>query len=95
MLSLKYFDFSSCCHYSIFASKLCHLRYLEEVRIGADCPPEYRITSRKHRNDVRPSSEQICQDMKCLQILNCLTTLVLKDIVNNELSSVLSFCGKR
>ena len=39
-LTLRYFDFSSCYH--IFATKLIHLQFLQEVRIGADVPPECR-----------------------------------------------------
>jgi len=92
-LTLKYFDFSSC--YTIFASKLQFLQNLNDVRIGADVPPECRKTSRKHRSDVRPPSDQMCRDLECLQMLPFLTTLVLKDIRNQELDLVLSKCGKR
>ena len=92
-LTMRYFDFSSC--FEIFAPNLCFLPKLEEVRIGADVPPECKKMSRKHRNEVRPSSEKICAALNCLQKLPCLQTLVLKDVTNSELESVLSYCGKQ
>ena len=92
-LTMRYFDFSSC--FEIFAPNLDFLPKLEEVRIGADVPPECKKMSRKHRNEVRPSSEKICASLKCLQKLHCLQTLVLKDVTNSELESVLSHCGKK
>ena len=92
-LTLKYFDFSSC--FPIFARRLEFLPALVEVRVGADVPPEYRNVSRKHKNEVRTPTREMCELLRGLQVLSHLSNLVLKDISNTELEAALSCCGRR
>ena len=92
-LTLKYFDFSSC--FPIFARRLEFLPALVEVRVGADVPPEYRNVSRKHKNEVRTPTREMCELLQGLQVLSQLSNLVLKDISNTELEAALSCCGWR
>ena len=68
---------------------------LVEVRVGADVPPEYRNVSRKHRNEVRTPTREMCGLLQGLQVLSQLRNLVLKDISNTELEAALSCCGWR
>eukprot|EP00092_Neocalanus_flemingeri_P014040 GFUD01015146.1.p1 GENE.GFUD01015146.1~~GFUD01015146.1.p1 ORF type:complete len:519 (-),score=59.30 GFUD01015146.1:24-1580(-) len=93
LLTMKYMDFSSC--YAIFAPKLNMLPKLIEVRIGADVPPQLKSLSRKHKREAIVPTEQLCIALKCLNQLTELKTLVLKDLSNEEVSLVLSLCGKR
>ena len=92
-LTLKYFDFSSC--FPIFARRLEFLPALEEVRVGADVPPEFRNVSRKHKNEVRTPAREMCGLLQGLRVLRQLSNLVLKDISNTELEAALSCCGWR
>ena len=92
-LTIKYFDFSSC--FPIFARRLEFLPALVEVRVGADVPPEYRNVSRKHKNEVRTPTREMCELLQGLQVLSQLSNLVLKDISNTELEAALSCCGWR
>ena len=66
-----------------------------EVRVGADVPPEYKKVSRNHRREVRTPSLEMCGLLTYLQVLTHLTNLVLKDVTNTELESVLTCCGDR
>ena len=92
-LTIKYFDFSSC--FPIFARRLEFLPALEEVRVGADVPPEYRNVSRKHRKEVRTPPSEMCGLLQGLKLLSQLNNLVLKDFSNTELEAALSCCGWR
>ena len=93
-LTLRYFDFSSC--YQIFSTKLGHLLCLEEVRIGADVPPECRrLRWGRHGPHTRLPTDQVIEGLCCLDQLPALRTLILKDVTNIELEAVLTKCGLR
>ena len=92
-LTIKYLDFSSC--FPIFARRLEFLPALVEVRVGADVPPEYKNVSRKHKNEVRTPTREMCGLLQGLQVLSQLSNLVLKDISNTELEAALTCCGWR
>ena len=91
LLSLAYMDFSSC--FTIFSPRLDLLPWLQEVRVGADVPPHLKSQSRKHSFEAPVPQGKFLAALERLSVLTRLRTLVLKDVLEQELEVALGACG--